>query len=341
VANANMPLAGGAATGFALEEQVARGSPRFQGLRTFVFHKPLGMFGAIIVVILCVAAIFGRALAPYGPETKFTTTVASKGPAIDCTNPANQFTRECLARAQTGTGNVAARQPLQKAPPSAKHWFGTDEFGRDIFSRIVVGARRSMGVGLGSLLIGTALGVLLGSISAYFGGWFDSVIQRILDALQAFPAILFLLLLTTAGKPDIKVLTLGIGIIATPQISRIVRSTVIQVRELPFVEAARVIGADDLRIMVLHILPNIFAPVIVVFTIGVGAAILAEAALSFLGITPVGVSWGYMTAAGVAFIRYAPEEAIFGGLAISLAVLGFNLMGDALRDVLDPRLRGR
>jgi peptide/nickel transport system permease protein len=168
------------------------------------------------------------------------------------------------------------------------------------------------------------------------------VIQRVLDALQAFPAILFLLLISTlTGTPDIRLLTVGIAIIATPQISRIVRSTVIQVRELPYVEAARVVGAQDLRVMTLHILPNIFAPVIVVFTIGVGAAILAEAALSFLGVTPVGVSWGFMTSEGVGFIQYAPSEAIFGGLTITLAVLGFNLMGDALRDVLDPRLRGR
>jgi ABC-type dipeptide/oligopeptide/nickel transport system permease subunit len=341
VADAHPPLTSDALGGLPLDQQADHSTPRFKGLRTFIFHKPLGMFGALIVIALIVAAIFGQAIAPYGAETKFSSKVVAPAAAVDCTDPANQFSRECLAKAQSNTGVAATTQPLAKAGPSAKHWMGTDEISRDIFSRLIVGARRSMGVGVGSLLIGTILGLLLGATSAYFGGWYDAVVQRILDALQAFPAILFLLMLSNIGQPDIKLLTVGIGIIATPQISRIVRSTVLQVRELPYVEAARVVGAPDLRIMWLHILPNIFAPVIVVFTIGVGAAILAEAALSFLGVTPVGVSWGYMTSAGVGFIQYAPSEAIFGGIIISLAVLGFNLMGDALRDVLDPRLRGR
>ena len=308
---------------------------RFRSLRVFVTQKPLGLFGAVIVGVLTFLAIFGPAIAPYDPGKVFKgATASAAGPKTDCT--ANPFARDCLSAARG-----AIPEDLQKAPPSGAHLMGTDELGRDNWTRIIYGARRSVGVGVVSLALGTAAGVILGGLSAYFGGGLDTIVQRVMDTLQAFPALLFLLLISSIGQPDIKILTLGIAVVATPQISRIVRSTVLQVRALPFVEAAEVIGASHTRIMVGHILPNIWAPVIVIFTIGVGAGILAEAALSFLGIAPVGISWGFMTAAGVAFIRYAPSEAIFGGLAISLAVLGFNLMGDALRDVLDPRLRAR
>lgn len=334
MARANTTLSAGAAVlPVDIEE---RSAPRhFRTLRVFLTRKPLGVFGAAIVLVLVVLAIFAPLIAPYNPATIFIDTRSqAAAPNVDCT--ANPFAKECLSAARGG-----AAAPLQKAAPSWKHMLGTDELGRDIWSRIVYGARRSLGVGVISLALGTAAGVILGGLSAYFGGTLDTIVQRIMDTLQAFPALLFLILITSVGQPDIRVLTLGIAVVATPQISRIVRSTVLQVRELPFVEAADVIGAPHYRIMLSHILPNIWAPVIVVFTIGVGAGILGEAALSFLGIAPVGISWGFMTAAGVAFIRYAPGQAIFGGLAISLAVLGFNLVGDALRDVLDPRLRAR
>ncbi|HZQ35035.1 MAG TPA: ABC transporter permease [Dehalococcoidia bacterium] len=334
--NANASVGSGAVA--ALAEPEERLAPkRFKTARTFLAHKPLGVFGLAIILLLSFLAIFGRWVAPYGPETRFTVAPQASAPAsstnvddVSCVTP------ECTAKAHAN-----AAQPVANTGPSAKHWFGTDSTARDLLTRVILGARRSLGVGLGSLLVGTFLGVVLGGLSAYFGGTFDTVTQRVMDALQAFPPLLFLLLLAAVGQPNIALITAGIGIVATPQISRIARSTVLQVRALPFVEAAQVVGAPDRRILVTHILPNIWAPVIVVFTIGVGAGILAEAALSFLGVAPVGVSWGYMTYEGTQLIKQAPSEAIFAGAAISLAVLGFNIVGDALRDVLDPRLRAR
>jgi len=336
VANANTSVS--ADTVAALAEPEERFTPkRFKAARDFFAHKPLGVFGLAIIVVLGLFALFGQYIAPYGPETRFSIAPQATAPAgntnvddVSCNTP------DCTAKA-----HGSAALDFSNRGPSSAHWFGTDEGARDTFTRVIRGARRSLGVGLGSLLIGTFMGVVLGGLSAYVGGKFDTATQRVMDALQAFPPLLFLLLLTAVGQPSITIITIGIGIVATPQISRIARSTVLQVRALPFVEAAQVIGAPDRRILVSHILPNIWAPVIVIFTIGVGAGILAEAALSFLGVAPVGVSWGFMTFKGTQFIKQAPGEAIFAGAAISLAVLGFNIVGDALRDVLDPRLRAR
>jgi len=336
VTNANASVGTGPVA--ALAEPEERLAPqRFKAARTFLAHKPLGVFGLAIILLLGFLAIFGHWVAPYGAETRFTVSPQASTPTTN-SNPddVSCVTPECTAKAHAN-----AAQPVANTGPSGKHWFGTDSTARDIFTRVILGARRSLGVGLGSLLIGTFLGVVFGGLSAYMGGTFDTVTQRLMDALQAFPPLLFLLLLTAVGQPNIALITAGIGVVATPQISRIARSTVLQVRALPFVEAAQVVGAPDRRILLTHILPNIWAPVIVVFTIGVGAGILAEAALSFLGVAPVGVSWGYMTYEGTQLIKQAPSEAIFAGAANSLAVLGFNIVGDALRDVLDPRLRAR
>lgn len=337
MANANTSLNAGTVRALAEPEEFIA-PQRFKTARTFLAHKPLGVFGLAIILVLGFLALFGQWVAPYGPETRFTSAVVPAATSSAASNPddVSCVTPECTAKAHS-----AAAQPLANQGPSAKHWFGTDGAARDLFTRVVRGAQRSLGVGLGSLLVGTFLGVVLGGVSAYAGGSIDTVTQRVMDALQAFPPLLFLLLLTAVGQPSIAVITAGIGIVATPQISRIVRSTVLQVRALPFVEAAQVVGAPPRRIMLSHILPNIWAPVIVVFTIGVGAGILAEAALSFLGVAPVGVSWGFMTFEGIQLIKQAPSESIFAGAAISLAVLGFNIVGDALRDVLDPRLRAR
>jgi peptide/nickel transport system permease protein len=187
--------------------------------------------------------------------------------------------------------------------------------------------------------MGTAVGVMIGLTSAYFSGLLDTIVQRFMDSFQSFPALLFLILLVTVRAPTELNLIIGLAIVSVPSISRIVRSVVLQTREMPYVEAARLIGASDLRIMGRHILPNITAPIIVVFTIGVGAVILAEAMLSFLGLGPPGISWGQMLDTGRLFVLTSPWLAMFSGGAISLAVLAFNLAGDALRDVLDPRLR--
>ena len=336
MANANTSVNAGAVRALAEPEEVLA-PQRFKTVRTFFFHKPLGVFGLAIILVLCFLAVFGQWVAPYGPEARFT----SRGATPAATAAANPDDVSCVTPECTAKAHASAAQALSNQGPSTNHWFGTDGSARDIFTRVVRGAQRSLGFGLGSLVFGTFLGVVLGGISAYAGGWIDTVTQRVMDALQAFPPLLFLLLLTAVGRPNVWVITGAICVVATPQISRIVRSTVLQVRAQPFVEAAQVVGAPARRIMVSHILPNIWAPIIVVFTIGVGAGILAEAALSFLGVIPVGVSWGYMTFEGIQLIKQAPSESIFAGAAISLAVLGFNIVGDALRDVLDPRLRAR
>jgi peptide/nickel transport system permease protein len=220
-----------------------------------------------------------------------------------------------------------------------EHWFGTDHQGRDTYARVIHGSRRTLKVGLLSLGLGSVIGLLIGLTSAYFSGLLDTIVQRFMDTFQSFPALLFLLLLVTMTEPTELSLIIGLAIVSVPAISRIVRSVVLQAREMPYVEAARLIGASDVRIMGRHILPNVMAPVIVIFTIGVGAVILAEAMLAFLGLGPPGVSWGQMLDKGRLFVLTSPWQALFSGAAITLAVLAFNLAGDALRDVLDPRLR--
>ena len=208
---------------------------------------------------------------------------------------------------------------------------------------MVIAARRSLFVGLWALMFATVIGTAVGVVSAYFRGWFDTIVQRIMDAFQAFPALLILILLVSLRPPSLTILAFGLGFVGVTSVQRIVRGVVLSTREQPFVEAARVIGATDLRTMVFHILPNIMAPIIVVFSIGLGAVILAEAALAFIAPqrVPQDPSWGIMLQQTRA---YLPPEAegyhtLAAGGAIVLAVLGFNLAGDALRDVLDPRLR--
>ena len=289
--------------------------------RRLVVRKPLGTFGMLVIVLLTVAAVGAPALARYDPQETFRRTTPLYDP--------NSFNPAVLTATELDS----------TATPSTAHWFGTDSSGRDIWSRIIWGARRSMGVGVGALAISIGVGTLAGIVSAYFGGWVDMLLQRLMDALQVFPALLLLILIATYMEPNIQNLILALGIVGISQVSRIVRGTVLSIRESPYVEAARVLGASDLRTMVYHILPNTAAPIIVVFTIGLGSVILAEAGLSFLGLAPPGTSWGQMLNEGRNFIYTSPWQAVFSGLAITLAVLAFNLAGDALRDVMDPRLR--
>ena len=297
-------------------------APSFwRNLGRFMVRKPLGGFSVIVIVLLVVMAVGAPVLARYGVEEVFVVP----NPAY---NPGSLDT-------QTSSPTLIDKQ----AAPSFKHWFGTDNYGRDSYARIVWGARRTLKVGLLSLVVGTAIGVMIGLTSAYFSGLLDTVVQRFMDGFQSFPALLFLILLVTVREPTEMNLIIGLAIVSVPSISRIVRSVVLQTREMPFVEAAHLIGASDLRIMGRHILPNIMAPIIIVFTIGVGAVILAEAMLSFLGLGPPGISWGQMLDTGRLFVLTSPWLALFSGGAITLAVLAFNLAGDALRDVLDPRLR--
>jgi len=225
--------------------------------------------------------------------------------------------------------------------PSAQHWLGTDIQGRDIWSRLVYGARVSLTVGLISQGIALALGVTLGLIAGFYGKWVDEIVMRLADVTLAFPTLLLLIAMVAALQPSEGVVFATIGIVGWAGMARIVRGQVLVVRQLEYIQAIRALGAGDLRIMVRHVLPNVIAPVVIAATLGVAGAIMAEAALSFLGlgVPPPAPSWGSMIADGrdLEQLRRAPWTSVFPGIAIGAAVLGFNLLGDALRDALDPR----
>ena len=225
--------------------------------------------------------------------------------------------------------------------PSAEHWLGTDIQGRDIWSRLVYGARVSLTVGLISQGIALALGVTLGLIAGFYGRWVDEIVMRLADVTLAFPTLLLLIAMVAALQPSEGVVFATIGIVGWAGMARIVRGQVLVVRQLEYIQAIRALGAGDLRIMTQHVLPNVIAPVVIAATLGVAGAIMAEAALSFLGlgVPPPAPSWGSMIADGrdLEQLRRAPWTSVFPGIAIGAAVLGFNLLGDALRDALDPR----
>lgn len=229
--------------------------------------------------------------------------------------------------------------------PSATHWLGTDAQGRDVWSRLVHGARVSLLVGLASQGIALAIGVALGLIAGYRGKWTDDVIMRLADVTLAFPSLLLLIAMAAAFEPSLTVVCVVIGVVGWAGMARLVRGQVLVVRELEYVQAMRAIGANDTRILLRHVLPNVIAPVVIAGTLGIAGAIMAEAALSFLGlgVQPPTPSWGAMIADGrdLSQLRNAPWTSLAPGLAIGCAVLGFNLLGDALRDALDPRASSR
>ncbi|MEP6493137.1 MAG: ABC transporter permease [bacterium] len=225
--------------------------------------------------------------------------------------------------------------------PSVDHWFGTDIQGRDVWARLVYGARVSLSVGIFSQSIALSLGVVLGLIAGYYGRWIDELVMRLADVTLAFPTLLLLIALVAALQPSLTVVFITIGFVGWAGMARIVRGQVLVVRELEFVQAERALGAHDIRILGFHILPSVVAPVVIAATLGVAGAIMAESSLSFLGlgVQPPTPSWGSMIADGrdLYQLRHAPWTSLFPGLAIGAAVLGFNLLGDALRDALDPR----
>ncbi len=232
----------------------------------------------------------------------------------------------------------------QLLPPSASHWFGTDVQGRDVWSRLVHGARVSLAVGLVSQGIALTLGVVFGVIAGFYGRWIDEVIMRLADVTLAFPTLLLLVALVAALQPSLTVVFLTIGLVGWAGMARLVRAQVLVIRELEFIQAARALGAPALRVIARHVLPAVVAPVLIAATLGVAGAIMAEAALSFLGlgVQPPTPSWGSMIADGrdLSQLRTAPWTSLFPGLAIGATVLGFNLLGDALRDAMDPRAGG-
>lgn len=229
-------------------------------------------------------------------------------------------------------------------PPSRAHWLGTDVQGRDVWARLVYGARVSLAVGLVSQTIAVTLGITLGLLAGYYRGWIDEIVMRLADITLAFPTLLLLIAMSAAFQPSMTVVFVTIGVVGWAGIARLVRGQVLVVRDLEYVQAARALGAKGERVMLIHILPNVVGPVVIAATLGIAGAIMAEAALSFLGlgIQPPTASWGSMIADGrdLDQLRNAPWTSLSPGLAIGAAVLGFNLLGDALRDALDPRGTG-
>jgi peptide/nickel transport system permease protein len=277
-------------------------------LLRFARKKPLGFLGLVIVVVLLITATppFTDWIAPY--------------------SYAQQSLRERLK------------------PPSSSHWLGTDQSGRDVFSRIVYGARVSVVVGFGAVAIAETIAVVIGIVSGYYLGWFDRIFQRIVDMFQSLPTLVVLITILGIFGSGLWQLVIVIGVLGGPPGSRLIRGQVISLMNRPYVEAARVLGAGHLRIMLRHLLPNVFALVILGATLRIGTVILAESTLSFLGygLPPPFPSWGQMLALeGREYMRKAPWLALYPGLAIVLTVYAFNILGDALRDVLDPRLRGQ
>jgi peptide/nickel transport system permease protein len=275
----------------------------------FMLHQPLGAAGLVFIVVMALVAVFAPLVTPYDPL------------AVDY------------------GGMLAA--------PSWQHWMGTDSFGRDVFSRIIYGARTALAVGFLASFLGSTIGAIIGVMSAYFGGKIDMLIQGVMDILLSFPIIvLALVVVAMLGQKivfgvDVN-LIIAIGIPMVPRVSRVVRASALAIRELPYIDAARAAGFSNTRIIFRHMVPNVVAPYLIMLTAYVAQAILSEASLSFLGlgVTEPTASWGLMLSGSAAdFYQQAPWMIVFPGLAISLAVFAFNLFGDSLRDWLDPKIK--
>ncbi|MBI4630018.1 MAG: ABC transporter permease [Candidatus Rokubacteria bacterium] len=288
-----------------LELEVPRVRSRWaEVVRDFCRRRPLGAIGAAVIILMIAVAVLAQVIAPYDP---------------------------------LGT-NFGA----MLSPPSAKHWLGTDTFGRDVLSRLIYGSRTALLVGFGASVLGATLGAILGVGSAYFAGRVDLYLQRLMDVFLSFPLIILALALVAILGNSIPNLIMAITVPMIPRCALVIRSSALSIREMPYVDAARAAGFGHTRIILRHMLPNVMAPYLIILTAFLGQAILLEASLSFLGLgvqEPI-AAWGLMLrGAAVEFAESAPWMAIFPGLAISLAVFAFNLFGDSLRDALDPRLR--
>jgi peptide/nickel transport system permease protein len=315
-----------------------RGRGRIAWFMRFARKRKLGAIGVVLMGLVILVAVLSPLLQRYDDNFQFVTRNA--------TFEEQQLSgKSVLEQLQAGKSekDVSEFVTDRFQPPSSTHWLGTDAFGRDIYSRIIVGTRLAVLIGVFASLIAVTAGTIIGVVSGYFGGTVDLGVQRFIDGLQAFPALVLLLLIVQVfDQPPLWVTIAALGFLGWAINTRIIRSAVLAISQQPYIEAARSFGATDRRIMVQHILPNVVAPIIVVFSIGIGAYILAEASLSFLGLGPADkTTWGKMVQAGRNGLDLHPWEALFAGAAITLTVLGFNLAGDAIRDELDPRLRGR
>lgn len=298
-----------------MEDKTPKSKRKFEGRSLWMDgwirlkRNKLAMFGLALVIIICLAAIFAPYITRYDPNEQF---VWSEG--------------------------IEAKL----APPSSKYWFGTDVYGRDIFTRVIYGARISLQIGFAATAMSLIIGVILGCIAGYYGGFVDDFISWLTNVIFAFPFLLFVLALVAYLPPSLPLLYMSIGIISWASFARVARGQVIQVKEMEYVESATAVGGSDSRIIFKHILPNILAPIIVQATLEIGSIIMLESSLSFLGfgIQPPKPAWGYMISEGKQyFLSGQWWWSVFPGLAIMALVLGFNLFGDGLRDALDPRLK--
>ena len=296
-------MAEGATPGFQLV--VTPSQPgRTRRLMRLIRSQPLGALGAVVLLIVILLAIFAPYIAPYDPIHGDATALYR--------------------------------------PPSATYWLGTDAFGRDILSRLIYGARVSLMVGFGASVLGVVVGAAVGITSGYIGGWFDTVVQRVVDAMLAFPMLLLALAMAAVLGSSIQNVIIALAMPIVPRAARIARASTLVLKTTTFIEASRAIGCSNLRIIIMHILPNIFAPLLVIATAYLGLAIVQEAALDYLGagIQEPNPSWGLMmSGSATSLALIAPWIVLFPGIAISLVVLASNLLGDAIRDLLDPRLQ--
>lgn len=274
-----------------------------RGLWAGVLRQKLAIIGLVIVGFFAIVAIFGPLVAPSGPTEQFSE--------------------------------------YRLQGPSSEYWFGNDEFGRDIFSRLMYGARISFEVGVIAVGISALIGILIGLVAGYFGGWIDNFATLLMDVLYSFPTILLAIAIMAMLGNSLANVMIAIGIVNAPTFMRVIRGAVLSVRRTTYVEAAISVGGSTSRVMWRHVLPNVTAPLIVHASLNFAYAVLAEASLAFLGLgnKPPSPSWGSMVSSSYGFLQLAPWAAIFPGIAIAFTVLGFNLLGDGLRDALDPRLR--
>jgi peptide/nickel transport system permease protein len=280
--------------------------PSREGIIGFCRRQPLGTVGLVLVLVMAVAGLSAEWIAPYNPTS-------------------NDFA-------------------AMTEPPSWAHLMGTDQFGRDLFSRIVFGARTALIVGFSCAIVGGGAGLVLGVASAYFGGRLDLVLQRVMDVVMAFPLIIMALAVIAIFGSGVYNVIVAITIPLIPRCARVVRSSALAIREVPYIDAARACGFGHTRIILRHMVPNVLAPFLIMLTAFVGQAILAEASLSYLGlgVQEPTAAWGLMLQGGAEeYASTAPWIAVFPGVAIALTVFGFSLFGDALRDALDPKLRDR
>lgn len=277
----------------------------WQSVLKMIRRQPLGTMGAIVIILMILMAVFADVITSYDPEESDLSAM------------------------------------LQ--PPNSNHWFGTDSFGRDLLTRVIYGARTALLVGFSASLLGAGIGLVLGVASAYFSGRIDLFIQRIIDILLSFPLIILAMAVVAVLGSGVQNVILAITPPFVALCARVVRSGALSVREMPYVDAARALGFSHFRIILWHMAPNVLAPFLIILTSFLGQAILLEASLTFLGlgVQEPTAAWGLMLQGGTEFAESAPWIAIFPGLAITLAVFAFNLFGDALRDILDPKLRSQ